>query len=108
MQMGDHVFLDNACWRYKNKMELWVMIKTINCMVTMETRLKHDGYFFVDVWHDFINLMIPVGEEFPVYDRSVYMAQMTPQRRNIQQGIYLDIYIYIYRRSPDFFDFFLC
>ena len=69
------------------------MIKTINCMVTMETRLKHDGYFFVDVWHDFINLMLPVGEEFPVYDRSVYMAQMTPQRRNIQQGIYLDIYI---------------
>ena len=87
-------------------MEIWVMIKTINCMVTMETRLKHDGYFFVDVWHDFINLMLPVGEEFPVYDRSVYMAQMTPQRRNIQQGIYLDIYIY--RRSPDFFDFFLC
>ncbi|XP_063414073.1 microtubule-associated protein Jupiter-like isoform X3 [Mytilus trossulus] len=25
------------------------------------------------------------GEEFPAYDRSVYAAQMTPQRRNIQQ-----------------------
>lgn len=84
-------------------MELWVIIKTINCMVTMETRLKHDGYFCIDVWHDFINLMLPVGEEFPVYDRSVYLAQMTPQRRNIQQGIYLDVYI----EDPQiFFDFF--
>lgn len=66
-------------------------------MVTMETRLKHEGYFCIDVWHDLINLMLPIGEEFPVYDRSVYLAQMTPQRRNIQQGIYLDIY----RRFPN-------
>ncbi|XP_048774392.1 jupiter microtubule associated homolog 1-like isoform X6 [Ostrea edulis] len=28
------------------------------------------------------------GEEFPVYDRSVYAAQRDPQRRNIKQGAY--------------------
>ena len=41
------------------------------------------------------------SEEFPVYDRSVYMAQMTPQRRNIQQ---VSSYNPITNESYDGFD----